>query len=69
MRVLAMASMVAFVLFCVVNIAVAAEYHVKQDGSGDFATIQDAIDASIDGDAIIVHPARTTRTFASTGRI
>ncbi len=34
----------------------AAEFHVKLDGTGDFASIQEAIDASVDGDEIIVHP-------------
>ncbi|MBN1592895.1 MAG: hypothetical protein JW941_06580, partial [Candidatus Coatesbacteria bacterium] len=34
----------------------AATYHVKQDGAGDFTYIQDAIDASVDGDTVIVHP-------------
>ncbi|HUT03994.1 MAG TPA: right-handed parallel beta-helix repeat-containing protein [bacterium] len=34
----------------------AAEYHVNQDGTGDFTVIQNAIDAAVDGDTIIVHP-------------
>lgn len=34
----------------------AAEFHVKQDGSGDFTVIRDAIDVSVDGDTIVVHP-------------
>ncbi|HUT03802.1 MAG TPA: hypothetical protein VM163_07935 [bacterium] len=34
----------------------AAEYQVKQDGSGDFTAIQEAIDAAATGDVIIVHP-------------
>ena len=33
-----------------------AAYQVKQDGSGDFATIQDAIDAAVAADVIIVYP-------------
>jgi len=33
-----------------------AEYHVKQDGTGDFTTIQDAIFELFDGDTLIVHP-------------
>ncbi len=36
--------------------ASAAEYHVKQDGSGDFAVIQEAIDVAQDSDTIVVHP-------------
>ncbi len=34
----------------------AAEYQVKQAGTGDFAGIQDAIDVAQDGDTIIVQP-------------
>ena len=34
----------------------AAEYDVNQDGTGDFAVIQDAIDAAVHGDVIVVHP-------------
>jgi len=34
----------------------AAEYHVKQDGTGDFTAIQQAIHAAVEGDEIIVHP-------------
>ncbi len=33
-----------------------AEYQVKQDGTGDFTMIQEAIDAAATGDTIIVHP-------------
>jgi len=34
----------------------AAEIHVAQDGSGDFIVIQEAIDAALYGDTVIVHP-------------
>ncbi|MBN1592421.1 MAG: hypothetical protein JW941_04105, partial [Candidatus Coatesbacteria bacterium] len=34
----------------------AATYRVNQDGTGDFMLIQEAIDAAVDGDEIIVHP-------------
>ena len=34
----------------------AAEYDVSWDGTGDFTTIQDAIDAAVDGDVIVVDP-------------
>lgn len=44
-------------LVCPVCIcALAMEYHVNHDGTGDFATIQAAIDAAVRGDVIIVHP-------------
>ncbi|HUT03231.1 MAG TPA: right-handed parallel beta-helix repeat-containing protein [bacterium] len=36
--------------------AYAAEYDVNQDGTGDFEAIQDAIDVTLDGYVIIVHP-------------
>jgi len=32
------------------------EFHVRQDGTGDFTVIQDAIGAAINGDTIVVHP-------------
>jgi len=34
----------------------AAEYHVNQDGTGDFTRIQQAMCCAIDGDTITVHP-------------
>ncbi|MBN2208101.1 MAG: right-handed parallel beta-helix repeat-containing protein [Candidatus Coatesbacteria bacterium] len=37
-------------------VAYAAEYDVNQDGTGDFTTIQAAIDAANDADVIVVHP-------------
>lgn len=46
-----------------ISVAFATEYQVKQDGSGDFTTIQAAIDAAVggtpgnyDGDVISVYP-------------
>ena len=33
-----------------------ATYQVKRDGTGDFTTIQAAIDVAVDGDVILVHP-------------
>ncbi|MBN2208870.1 MAG: hypothetical protein JW759_06215 [Candidatus Coatesbacteria bacterium] len=33
-----------------------ATYEVKQDGTGDFSVIQEAMDAAVDGDMVIVHP-------------
>jgi hypothetical protein len=44
------------VLSCSAQALHAAEYDVNWDGTGDFTTIQAAIDAAVDGDLIIVHP-------------
>jgi len=44
------------VMFLTASYASAAEYHVKQYGTGDFSAIQAAMDASVDGDKVIVHP-------------
>ena len=41
-------------------LAVAAHYLVKADGSGDYATIQAAIDASTSGDTIVLDAGRFT---------
>lgn len=38
--------------------ASAATWHVAKDGSGDFAVIQDAVDAAADGDTIMIGPGR-----------
>jgi hypothetical protein len=35
-------------------------WHVAQDGTGDFAVIQDAVDAASDGDVIHIHSGRYT---------
>ncbi len=45
----------------------AAEYHVDQDGTGDFTLIQEAIDAAVDGDTIIVHPGTYCENIEFTG--
>ena len=52
-------SQLTLLVLAVVIIAVtghAAEYDVKQDGTGNFKAIQAAINASADGDVIVVHP-------------
>ena len=56
MRTLTIALTVFIVRCCIGNLSLAAEYHVKQNGLGDFTTIQEAIDAARNGDAVIVHP-------------
>ena len=45
-----------FVICCAVQALHGAEYDVKRDGTGDFESIQEAIDTSVDGDVIVVHP-------------
>jgi hypothetical protein len=40
----------------------AATWRVEKDGSGDFSTIQAAIDAAAEGDTVIVGPGRYTET-------
>lgn len=49
-----MARLFALVLLCFPSSAFAATYYVAQDGTGDFETISDAIDAADDGDRIEV---------------
>jgi len=56
MRQFATVLAVVVVLLASVLTAQAAEYDVYEDGSGDFATIQDAIDGVDNGDTVIVHP-------------
>ncbi|HUT03995.1 MAG TPA: right-handed parallel beta-helix repeat-containing protein [bacterium] len=56
MRMLAIGLAVFVILHCIGILALAAEYHVNQDGSDDFTVIQNAIDVAIDGDIVIVHP-------------
>ena len=48
---------VAFViLLCVSSWLHSTLWEIKQDGSGDFTTIQDGIDASADADTVLVYP-------------
>ena len=47
---------VVVVLFASVLAVQAAEHDVYANGSGDFATIQDAIDGVSVGDTIVIHP-------------
>ncbi|MBN1591626.1 MAG: hypothetical protein JW941_00090, partial [Candidatus Coatesbacteria bacterium] len=48
--------------------AQAAEFSVKQDGTGDFTTIQAAIDVAMDGDEIVVHPGRYCENIRFEGK-
>ena len=47
---------VALVISCFATLAGAATWLVDQGGSGDFLTIQEAINAASDGDLILVRP-------------
>ena len=43
-------------LICVNSWLQAAIWHIKQDGTGNFSTIQEGIDASADADTVLVYP-------------
>lgn len=41
-------------LFLFPSVAAAATYYMAADGSGDFSTLQEAIDACVDGDSVVL---------------
>ena len=43
-----------------------ATHVVAQDGSGDFATVTEAVEASVDGDVVLVKPGRYIETVTIT---
>nr|MBC8416484.1 hypothetical protein [Candidatus Cloacimonadota bacterium] len=43
-----------FCLFC--SLLNSTTWHIKQDGTGDFTTIQEGIIASVDSDTVLVYP-------------
>jgi len=45
-----------------------ATIEIKQDGSGDFTTIQAGINASVNGDTILVYPGRYFESLNTNGR-
>ena len=45
-----------FVLICVNSWLHSITYHIKQDGTGNFTTIQEGIIASVDSDTVLVYP-------------
>jgi hypothetical protein len=47
-----------FCLHCCIpgSLLNATTWHIKQDGTGNFTTIQEGIDASVDNDTILVYP-------------
>jgi len=48
--------LIIVVLALAATITHAATHQVKQDGTGDFTSIQEGIDAAVDGDVVVVHP-------------
>ncbi len=51
-------SSLLLIFLIIVTSLSAVTWNVRQDGSGDFTAIQPAIDASADGDTVLVHPGR-----------
>jgi len=51
-------SALALILLLIATISDAATWRVAQDGSGDFAIIQDAVDAAAPGDTVSIGPGR-----------
>ena len=47
-----------FVFVCFYSLLNATTWHIKQDGSGDFTTIQEGINASAHNDTVLVYPGR-----------
>jgi hypothetical protein len=47
-------SFCSFCLFC--SLLYSTTWHIKQDGTGDFTSIQEGIDASTDSDTVLVYP-------------
>ena len=45
-----------FVVLCIPSLINATTWHIKQDGTGNFTTIQEGIDASVDSDTVLVYP-------------
>lgn len=45
-----------FVFVCVCSLLNAVTFHIKLDGTGDFTTIQEGINASVDTDTVLVYP-------------
>ena len=43
--------------FCLFySLLIATTWHIKQDGTGNFITIQEGINASVDTDTVLVYP-------------
>lgn len=57
-----------FVLICVNSWLHATIYHIKQDGTGDFTTIQAGINASADTDTVLVYPGTYLENIIYNGK-
>jgi hypothetical protein len=47
---------ILFVFFSICSLLFSTTWHIKQDGTGDFTTIQEGINASVDADTVLVYP-------------
>lgn len=61
-------SIVTILLFITLTQAYTQTIEVKQDGTGDYTLIQDAVDASIDGQTILVWPGTYYENIVLTGK-
>ncbi|MDP8204708.1 MAG: right-handed parallel beta-helix repeat-containing protein [Candidatus Tenebribacter mawsonii] len=57
-----------FVLICANSWLQSTTWHIKQDGSGDFITIQEGIDASVYTDTVLVYPGTYYENLDFNGR-
>ena len=48
--------LLVFVLICLNSWLYSTTWHIKQDGTGNFTTIQEGIEASVDADTVLVYP-------------
>lgn len=55
-------TLVLVLLLSVATVASGATINVRRDGTGDFASIQQALDAAADGDTILIGPGEYTET-------
>jgi len=57
-----------FVLICVNSLLHSTTWHIKQDGTGNFTTIQEGINASADSDTVLVYPGTYYENLDMTGK-
>jgi len=57
-----------FVLICVNSWLNSTTWHIKQDGTGNFLTIQEGIDASADSDTVLVYPGTFLENIDFSGK-